>query len=171
MQLRHHSSIILEELFKSSYDDPICSRIALSRRRGSCCFPDTSRKDIASGGSWALLWLMFRPIPRIAKEMRSANVLDSIRIPPSFAFPRTRSLGHFSLTLTPVSFSRTCLVAIAAKNCNNGSLRVGILGLSSIENQSPPFGDSHVFLPRPLPLVWTSATTTVHSGADCCACR
>src|SRR6266849_3727298 len=166
MQLRHHSSIILEELFKSSYDDPICSRIALSRRRRSCCFPDTSRKDIASGGSWALVWLMFRPIPRIAKEMRLTNVLDSMRIPPSFAFSRTRSFGHFSFTTRPVSCSRACLAATAARNCNDGSLGLGTLGLRSIENQSPPLGDSHFFRPRPLPFVWTAATTTVHPGAD-----
>src|SRR5467141_2225568 len=137
----------------------------------SCCFLDTSRKDTAPGGSWDLLWLMFTPIPTIAKETLSPSVLDSMRIPPSFAVPRTRSLGHFTLTLTPVSFSRASLVAIAAENCNNESLRAGILGLSSTENQSPPFGDAHFFLPRPLPFVWTSATTTVHSGADCCAIR
>src|SRR5213594_629229 len=133
----------------------------------SCCFLDTSRKDTAPGGSWDLLWLMFTPIPRIAKETLSPSVLDSMRIPPSFSLPRTRSLGHFSFTLKPVSFSRAFLVAIAARNCNNGSLALETLGLRSIENQSPPFGDSHFFRPRPLPFVWTSATTTVHSGADC----
>lgn len=153
MQLRHQSCMILEGLSKSLYDDLIWSRIAVSSRRKSCCFRDMSRRDVAPGGSWALPWLMFRPIPRIANDTLPPKVLDSMRIPPSFRFSETRSLGHFTLTATPVSSSRACLVATAARNCNNGSFAVGVFGLRSIENHSPPFGESHFFLPLPLPLV------------------
>src|SRR6266699_7094212 len=96
---------------------------------------------------------MFRPIPTIANEMASPRVLDSIRIPPSFAFPRTRSLGHFSMALKPVWFSMAFLVAIAARNCNKWSLGLGRSGLRSIENQRPPFVDSHLFLPLHFPFV------------------
>jgi hypothetical protein len=126
---------------------------------------------MAPGGSCALLWLMLRPIPMIAKDTRSPKVFDSMRIPPSFASSRTRSLGHFSLTPRPVSSSRAFLAATAARNCSVGSFALGTLGLSRTENQRPPLGDSHLFLPRPLPFVWTSATTTVHSEADSCASR
>src|SRR2546425_10701955 len=128
MELRHHSSIILEGLSQSLYVDLTCSRIALRMRRRSCFFLDKSRKEAAPGERSAFGWLMFRPIPRIAKETRSPRVLDSMRIPPSFSWPRTRSLGHFNLTLTPVSFSRACLVATAARNCNNGSFGLGTVG-------------------------------------------
>jgi hypothetical protein len=152
-QLRHQSCIILEGLSKSSYDDLIWSRRALRSRRTSWFFPDRSRRDVAPGGSWALPWLMFRPIPRITNNTLPSRVLDSMRIPPSFRFSETRSFGHFSLTLTPVSSSRVCLVATAARNCNNGSFAVGVFGLRSIENHSPPFGESHFFRPLPLPLV------------------
>src|SRR5690242_15695690 len=92
-------------------------------------------------------------------------------IPPNFAFPITRSLGHFSLTPRPVSFSTAVLVATAVKNCSNGNLWPDSFGLRIIENHRPPFGDFHLFCPLPLPFVWTSAATTVQSGADFSASR
>src|SRR5579864_8487003 len=87
-----------------------------------------------------------------------------MRIPPSLCPFRNMSLGHFSLTGNPVSSSSACLVAFAVRNFSSGSLEATTLGLRSTENQRPPLGDSHLFPLLPLPLVWRSATTTVHSG-------
>lgn len=167
MQLRHQVSMILEGRSKSWYDELSWSRMTFRIARRSYCLPVTSRTDVAAAGSCALHWLMFNPIPRIAKETLAPWVFDSMRIPPSLKFPRTRSLGHFSLTSSPVASSRAVLVTTAARNCNKGSLGPDTLGLRIMENHSPPLRDFHLFRPLPLPFVCTSATTVVHSGAPC----
>lgn len=115
-------------------------------------------------GICRLVKLMFNPTPMTAKEGLSRMVLASTRIPPIFPVCKTRSFGHRSRTVRPVSSFRLCRTAFAAKNCRIGSLDSDIAGFRRIENQSPPFGDSHRCPNLPLPCVCRSATTTVHSS-------
>ncbi len=75
------------------------------------------------------------------------------------------SFGHFASDWTPYTSSIPFRRVLANENWRSGIRSIGIFGLIISENQRPPLGDFQLRPERPLPCVWASAVTTVHSAA------
>ncbi len=121
--------------------------------------------EVAPVGNSSEVRFTLSPIPAIAYTSSGPLIFVSMSIPASFFQSTTRSFGHFTFDGMPYTSSIPFRSVLATQNWRSGIRSIGIFGLIISENQRPPLGDSQLRPDRPLPWVWTSAVTTVHSAA------
>src|SRR2546425_2776647 len=83
--------------------------------------------------------LPLTPIPTTTNSRDSPRVEAVAITPPSFLPPTTRSLGHLILGETPAAFLVPSAAASAPTRVSKWTPSI-LLGLRTIERESPPFG-------------------------------